>query len=356
MIYIIYFISVIVTFWQSYYILTFKPANGDRAMAQGWYLILLGLIFVLVTSLLFLAMARRGSFHWMSDNASLRTLYIFLFWLTYVLTVFFGFMFAVEWHSDSAYPHFLNWLSLAYIFSWIPALVLISFFTLIQSSIVYEISNLFTRYSLYFSIGICALYSGGLLFGFIADKVQSQQIRMKNDAEEEDRFQLQALETIKNYSSSQNITELLSYSFVGRPLIIREAALKKIKERPNWEEEILEVLKDRNNYMESYYFLSGNKVDHPELFKADLNKSIISLTVDVGEYLKESNNIQYWTLDHFQIGRMLEAIDYQFSSDKSVFLPNILKLKESIVKNTPNESKKIKFTALIDIDLWLKKQ
>ncbi|MBK9109503.1 MAG: hypothetical protein IPM92_14300 [Saprospiraceae bacterium] len=173
--------------------------------------------------------------------------------------------------------------------------------------------------------------------------------------ETHDHYHLQNLETIDKYATDDNISGLLSYSFPARPKDIHEAALKKIKERTDWEEQILQVLKNREQYTAAYYFLCGNALNQKEKFKEPLLQSIVSLSVDVGEFLKEANNFQDWTLDHFNIPLMLEALNFHFKEDGKYFGQNVKHLKLAIQNNTPQEARKIQFNAVKAIDGWLQK-
>ncbi|MBK8954103.1 MAG: hypothetical protein IPM34_00915 [Saprospiraceae bacterium] len=355
MIFFVYLLCLIITVLQIWNTLQFKPMAGDRAVGQAWVMIFLALIFTLCTALLFFLMARKDCFIWFRENINFGKFFIPLFCLCYIIAVFFSSVFKTEWHSDSTFPYLLRFLSLGHFYIWIPLGVMLPFYFLIRDGGVQAMALTYVKYPLLLGILFSGLYSGLTLYGWLAEKISLSQTKAKNEKEVIDKFHLQNLEKIAKFDPGENIYGLLSYSFPGRPRDIREAALNKIKERPQWEEQILDVLKDRNNYPESYYYLSGNDLNHPEIFKDHIRQSIVFLSVDVGEFLKETNNYQDWILDHYHIPHMLDALEFHYKTEQSYFAENVLKLKNAIVLNTPDEAKKIRFNALISIEQWLKK-
>lgn len=355
MTYFIYLLCLLITGAQAWNIYHFKPMGGDRAMSQAWLMIQLGVLFFIITVILFISMTRKGCFSWVSEDHGRRNLIVIIFCICYVVSVFFSGIFKTEWYTGSGYPFILRYLSQAHAYIWIPLCVLVPFYFLLNAGADKGLSLAYVKYPLYTGIIFSGLYSGLTLFGWIADQIKTANVVIRENKETNDRYHLQNLETIKNYKADESIYGLLSYAYVGRPSDIHEAALQKIKERSDWEEQILNVLKNREQYTESYYFLSGNQITQAEKFRDPMLQSIVSLAVDVGEFLKESNNFQDWTLDHFHIPMLLEALDFHFSGDHNYFSANVLRLKNSIQENTPQEAQKIKFNAMRAIDSWLSK-
>ncbi len=355
MVYIAYFICALSTgclLWNVYH---FKPMAGDRAVGQAWLFIMLLIFFILSTAILMIMMTRKGCFNWVSESDARRNLFVILFCIVYSVSVFFSGIFKTEWHEDGSFPMLLRYLSLAHVYLWIPLCVMIPFFFLIKSGADVGMDFIYIKYPLYAGILLSGFYSGLTLYGWMVDRMKTERIVEQAKQETEDRYHRENLETISRITPDQSINELLNYAYAGRPNDIHEAALNKIKERPDWENQVLSVLKDRQQYTEAFYFLSGNDVLDKEKFKDPLKQTIVFLSIDVGEFLKESNNFQDWILDHFKIHLMLEALDYHFKSECTHFSSEVMMLKKSIQSNTPPEAAKIKFSAIRAIDLWLKK-
>ncbi len=125
---------------------------------------------------------------------------------------------------------------------------------------------------------------------------------------------------------------------------------------PNWEAELLDLLNDKRLYREVYYFLDGNAVTHPEQFAQPLNQSILWLAETIKTDITDSNNLQHWSFDSYQIDNLLRAIDEQFLNKGVDFYPNVVKLKQALQTPPPERFKDVRFTITGVVDSWLKKQ
>lgn len=349
---IFYVIVLAMMALNSYNIFTFTPVGGDRAVGQAWLLFILGILVSLAVIVLMIVMSYKGCFHWVYPEAGTRLLILIISCIAFLLTVFFTGIFSTEWYSESGYPEVLKIFSRTGAHLWIAFAVMIPFYFLIKSP---DNPAAWVKGTLNIDFGICVLFSVLLAWGWLRDQHIISVSRAKENKDLEDKYHLKNLEEIRNYPIDKSIQGLLSFSFVLRPQEIHDSAVLKIKERPEWENEILAVLEDRQNYTDAYYYLSGNPLGHPEIFKDAFRQSIISLTVDASEFLKETNNYQTWSLDHFNIGLMLESIEFHFKARRQEFRPFVLGLRDAIIMNTPAEYKNIKFSALNLIDQWLKK-
>lgn len=348
---IIFYISLMLLSFYSYTIYTHSPVSGDTAVGQTWSLIYLALAFAGAVITMFAMMFIKSRFSWISEQLSLRVLLVFLFSVFFLVTVFFAGMFSIEWYSDSSYPYFLRLIAKSGGYFWISLVCFVPLYYLIKGSIPPPgwIQKLF-----YFDFAFCSIFCISLLFGWMKERKAFEMNKAFESQSTEDEYHQKIIDEISNYRLDQNITGLMSHSFVYRSEDLHKLAVQKIKERPDWENEILEVLKNRKSFTESYYFLSGNSLEHPELFKQALHQSIGYLIVDVGEYLRTSNNIQEWILDHFHIDLMLQSIDFHFRENKSEFIPAIKQLEEVINLNLPKDSKIVKLNALKSIEKWIR--
>ena len=348
----VFFIVLATLLWFSWYIFTFDPAGGDKAVGQAWSLIFSGAIFAVSAVLLFFLLARQGSFYWLGQSVGLRTILTILFCCTFITTVFFAGVFSVEWHGpNTPYPVLLHLFARSGAYLWIGILVLVPFYFLIMSP--QHISKPM-GYLLKADVVLCGIFCLLLFYGWARENYLRAATQVRERQAVYDEYHLKNLQEISEMGPDQDIYGLLSHSYILRPEDIREAALQKIYQRPDWENEVLAVLEDRDQYIESYYYLSGNRLDHPGLFKEPLRQSIRYLAEDSGLFLRETNNIQDWSLDHLNIAPMLQAIDHHFQGEASFFVPEVKNLYESIVKNTPEQDKKVKVSASRAIQSWLR--
>lgn len=355
MLYFIYFLCLFMTSLMTWNVYHFKPAGGDRAVGQAWFLFFLALAFSLATIGLFILMSRKSLFSWFTAGGNFKTLGLIVFCISFIVAVFFSGMFKIEWYEGSGFPYVLRWLSLAYAYLWIPLCVLVPFYLIIRQGPESAMQIPWIRIPLYFGMAISILYSVLTLYGWTVDGLKRQAAIQQENKATVDKYHQQALDEIRDYPSDNPIQGLLSHSYIARPEDIHKAALSKIQERPDWEQQILDVLKNRESYLEAYYYLCGNPIHQPALFKAPLQQSIVSLAVDVGEDLKETSNFQDWILDHYHIPLMLQSIDLHYPGEASDFRKQVERLQEAIRNNTPPEAKKIRFTASLALDDWVKK-
>jgi len=115
------------------------------------------------------------------------------------------------------------------------------------------------------------------------------------------------------------------------------------------------LLKDERAYADVYYFLDGNRVEHPEQFAAPLSQSIVWLSAAIKADIKNSNNLQNWTFDSYKIDRLLGAIDDQFMNQRVDFYPYMVSLKQALITGLPDRFKDIHFTATDGVDEWMRK-
>jgi hypothetical protein len=108
-------------------------------------------------------------------------------------------------------------------------------------------------------------------------------------------------------------------------------------------------------HTETYTFLDGNKVEHPEKFLDPLNHSILRLAVEVRKDIKEANNLQDWYFDHFGIERLLRAIDEQFADKGLDFRPAVVQLQQALQTPPPERFKNVRFAITPIVNEWLKK-
>jgi hypothetical protein len=119
--------------------------------------------------------------------------------------------------------------------------------------------------------------------------------------------------------------------------------------------ELLALLKDQYSYRDVYYFLEGNKVTHTKEFATALNESIPWLAETIKADITDSNNLQNWSFDMYQIENLLRAIDGQFLDKGVDFVPNITKLKDALNTTPPERFKGVRFNITGVVEAWLRK-
>lgn len=327
---------------------------GEAGMGYGLSLFALGAGFAICSLFLTISIANKGGFHWVSNQGSYRTLLAGFGWLFLVATTFACAVFKWEWH-EGEFPQYLRWLAVANGQLWIPLLMFIPYFLLLNSDVKSSLSPDVIKLPLMICFCISAVCSAGLLYGWMRTSAKNQAAQIEKIQTEENRIHDEHLTFIASQKPTDPILYLLVYSGRFHDLDVKEAALKKIKGHPDWEAELIRLLDNEHYFPEVYTFIDGNKVDHPDLFLDPLNRSILRMADKIEKEIKTTYNLQGWSFESYNIERMLRAVDEQFIHIGMDFRPAIVRLSEAL-KTKPSEGlkKNIQFEITPVVDLWLK--
>ncbi|RYF55176.1 MAG: hypothetical protein EOO39_38365, partial [Cytophagaceae bacterium] len=192
---------------------TSKPSlAGDNAMGYGLLLLYLGIGFALSGLFLTITIIAKGGFAWTFQLAGIRTAVLLSFWLFVGLTTVFCAIFRLEWHDDGLFPSFLHGLALAHGQLWIPLLWLIAcFFTLLPNEPT-TVSPLMVKVPFWVGLGVSALFSGGLLVGYLRDSIRTAEADVTRQIERDDYWHQQNLNAVIAHKPEDPLFRLLSYS------------------------------------------------------------------------------------------------------------------------------------------------
>ncbi|MFD2572239.1 hypothetical protein ACFSUS_16475 [Spirosoma soli] len=336
-----------------------KPSLvGENAMGYGLGLAFFGLGFAVSSLVLTITLITTGKVSWVANEAEWRTTIVLVAWLFVVLTTFFCAIFKWEWHSDAdnTYPQFLHGLAVGHGLVWIPLLWLVACFLSLNTSWQANLSLIVLKSSFFAALAISGLYSGGLLLGYVRDSARQSEAEMARRKEQENQWHQQTLDFIASQKPEDSILGLLVHTNQFRENDIRQAALAKIKAHPDWEADILALLKNEHWYREVYTFLDGNRVTRSREFAEALNQSVARLAGDVVDNIQNSNNLQPWSFDSYGISELLRAIDEQFGEQGVDFRPNVRKLQQALKTTPPERFRDVTFNATHEVDAWLAKQ
>jgi hypothetical protein len=330
--------------------------SGENAMGYGLGLAFFGLAFTISGLALTIVMLWKGNFLWVAGDSGLRTTIVMLAWFLVTLTTFFCAVFKWEWPNEgNLYPQFLHWLAIWQGQIWIPLFWFAAcFLSLDKEAQILGLPGIM-KISLYTGLVIGGVYSVGLLVGYLRESAQQYELEMAGRQQQQDQVHQDNLAFIDAYKSTDAITGLLVYTMPSQSSDVRAAALAKVQTHPNWEMELLALLKDQYSYRDVYYFLEGNKVTHTKEFATALNESIPWLAETIKADITDSNNLQNWSFDMYQIENLLRAIDGQFLDKGVDFVPNITKLKDALNTTPPERFKGVRFNITGVVEAWLRK-
>lgn len=332
-----------------------KPSLiGENAMGYGLGLAFFGLAFTVSSLILTLCVGWKNGFDWVSDQSFNRNLLVGLGWLCVAAATFACAAFKWEWHVGE-FPEFLRWLAKSNGQTWIPLLMLVPYFFLLNAGTRASVSPNVYKIPLITAFALCSIMSLGLLFGWLRISAQRQTAVLESRNEREIAIRNNHLQTIANHKTEDNIIYLMALTGRFHDEDIRVAAVAKVKEKPNWEDKLIELLENKNYYSEAYTFLDGNKVEHPEKFLEPLNRSILHTADVVHNLIHDANNLQSWHFEPYNIDRLLRAIDEQFLNKGMDFRPAVVKLQEALKTTPPERFKDVRFEVTPVVNDWLKR-
>lgn len=151
------------------------------------------------------------------------------------------------------------------------------------------------------------------------------------------------LDKIINYNDT-SINGILEYAHPEMNKKIRENAIAKIKTYPNWEEQLITILTQKNlatiwayddetRYV--YSFLDGNKVEHPEKFIEPIKYNLKVFAIRAEKDLKDPYNRELWSLN---LESFCRALEFQFKDYAQEFKPSMLKLQQVLSEVYPERA------------------
>lgn len=336
--------------------LTSSPApGGDRGVGYAFAMILYGGALALFSGLLAWYAGKNGLFNWAPLASQNRNLLIFTGWLAFFFAVAFSAMFRSEWHPGEL-PQFLKWLADALAAVWLPVLVLVPLAVLINSEKQAATPELWVKIPFLLGMGICALIGLALLFGWFRASARQNAEQADYQQQREQSQHQQHLDQIAAHQPDDPLVNILSLTGRYHDAEVRNAAVEKVKSRPDWEAELIRLLNDTEWQSYVYQFIDGNAVPHPELFVEPIKRSIRRTAAEIRSRITGSNNLQDWHFEHFGIERLLRAIDEQFSKVPGAdFRPAMLELRAALDTPKPERFQKVQFTTTPIVDDWLKK-
>jgi hypothetical protein len=331
-----------------------EPPGGQDGMGYGLALFALGIGFTISSFFLTLSVGWKGGFDWVSQQSGTRNLLVGIGWLGMAAATFACTVFKWEWHPGE-FPHFLRWLALRNGQIWIPLLMLVPYFFLLNADTRASVSPNLYKIPLTIGLVITSIMGASLLLGWLrtSAKQQSEAVQHINDREK--KIHDDHLKYIAEQKTTDAIINIIPLTGRFHDEDIKAAALAKIKEKRDWEDQLVALLDNKHYYAETYTFLDGNKVDHPEKFLEPLNRSILHAADEIQKLIHDTPDLQKWHLEPYNIKRLLRAIDEQFLNKGMDFRPAILKLQEALNTTPPEQLKKVHFSETPAVNEWLKR-
>ena len=329
--------------------------GGDRGVGYAFVMFICGAGFIVLTGLLAWNLSANNHFDWVKAPGGHRNWLIFIGWLAFTSATFFSAMFKTEWH-DGVFPQFLRWLSQAQAAIWLPLLMLVPIFMLLNFQREAGIASSFIQTPMMVGFILSVLMGLGLLFGWFRASARQNADRIEYQQQRDESIHQQHLADIAAFQPSDPLVNILSLTGRYHDPEVRNAAIEKVKSRPDWEAELIRLLNETEWQSQVYQFIDGNEVPHPELFVEPINRSIRRCAEEIRRRITGANDLQDWHFEHFSIERVLRAIDEQFSKVPGAdFRPAVRELRAALDTPKPERFNKVQFTTTQIVDDWLKK-
>jgi hypothetical protein len=331
-----------------------KPLSGQNNMGYELTAVFFWLGFTISSLVLTFCVAGKGGFDWVLTAGVTRNFLLGIGWVSVGITTFFCTAFQGELHKGEL-PFVLRLLPASHGQIWIPLLMLVPYFFLLNVETRANVSSNVYKTPLILCFALCFSYLTGLCFMLLRDAAQGQIAKTERMTKQNENLHDEHLSFIAAQKTTDGVLSIIALTGRFHDADVRLAAVAKIKSFPDWEDKLIELLNNDYYHSQVYTFMDGNKVEHPEKFLQPLNQRILWMANDIRKQIKAGNNLQDWHFDALGIECLLYAIDEQFANKGMDFRPAVLTLQEALQTSSPKQPKNVRFTVTPIVNHWLKK-
>lgn len=310
-------------------------ATGERLMGYAFIGFVIMAAYAVSGLLLTIFITSKGGFNWLSDTKTLRNIGVGILWSGMVAGVVYCAMARMEFRSSAHLSGMWNLLSLPVYFGslWLPLLMLVPYAIILNPEWQSTLSPFFYKAPLLLG---CFLGFGLVLIPKIVRTAKT--VRHTESADSSQWAFNASMQEINKYQDP-SIKGLLSHTHRNNDERIRSAAVSKIKSYENWEGELMEMLNhpELSDVYWGYAFLDGNKIDHPADFIQPLKKSLPLMADGLQKSLSDPNSLY---IGYIQIETVCRVLETQFKDSSDLFLPDMLRLQEILIKTPPERTSK----------------
>jgi hypothetical protein len=164
-----------------------KPRlSGDGAMGYGLGLAFFGLAVTISSMILTIYVGWKGGFDWVSESG-IRNFVVGIGWLCMAIATFACGAFKWEWHQGE-FPIFLHWLAKSNGQTWIPLLMLVPYFFLLNSEMRAIVSPNVYKMPLIFGFALTFIMSLAILFGWLGASAKQQTALIEQRIDDDKRL------------------------------------------------------------------------------------------------------------------------------------------------------------------------
>jgi hypothetical protein len=294
--------------------------EGTGEQAVGIYYI--GFIVIASYTILSLVLTIRvsamGGFNWISDSIHWRHIGTGMLWLGMIAGVVISSMAKAEISFGDKLVGIERLVALLFYHGgiWLPLLMLLPYASFLNPEWRFALAPPLANFLLLLgcAIGLITFVTQSKIRPWLGSKTADYEIN----------------KTLRKISHENSVTNALFYIGDDDPRL-HDAALNKIKQQENYEDEFLTIFE--NNLIQSigsvFLFWKENKVEHPERFIQAINNSLPKIISEFQEVIVNP----YKPAFPIDVETMCSVLDHQFKESSEVFRSNMLLLQDVLAKN-----------------------
>ncbi len=317
--------------------------GGDAGVGRAYAIFFCATGFVLLSGLLTWNLAWNNCFDWVQMPGIQRNWLVFVGWIAFVFSILLCVGLIMGGYGDGT-PQFIRWLSKAKAGYWLPLLMLVPAFMLLNFEREAGFAPDFVKIPMMMGFLLSVLMGLGYLFGLVRSALQLRVDKIEYKKNEPVRQREEHLNLIARQTPTAPITNILQLTGRVQDSTVREGAVAKIKAHLGWEAELIGLLGNWAWDTKVFAFIDGNQVEHPELFIEPMNRTILRFADELKDSLRHDVDVEL-------ICRVLAE---HFKDSSAVFRPSMLQLQKSLeVKNSSNRVEEANKKYRIAIKNWL---
>lgn len=252
--------------------------------------------------------------------------------------------------GKSAPPEEMPWAAKAFV-GWglhvLPLTAIAVGFVLVNASLAAELPPLAYRVPLAALLGIGLLAGAGMLGQLFILSQKRAADRVERVVAEESERDKQSIQRIKGLDPDQDFPELLGYTNRFNEEAVRQAALERIRQNPNFAKDLTQALS--GGWAErGLIYVDACEIDDPKTFADPVRLAILEMAKAVRDSVRTEH---YMQPDWFDFkARLVLSAATKLKGNGVDFVPAMREFRAAM--DEPR-TQKVKFIAAGDVDRWL---
>lgn len=321
-----------------------KMPSGDAGVGHAWVSLFLVAIFWLCIALVALVLGSMGAFEGLALGRFSSTGMLILSFLVMLLGANLGLA------GSSAFG--LRYFALLSIVV-TPVVLLVGFAILMNPNLKSAFSPSTLRWGFGAILALNSFLLGTSLLGMVVSRLGLFHLT-RIFSNELDSNQLRIIGEIDSCDASKDIRSVFVFSGNNQHPKVQEKALAKIKSKPDWQNDLIQML--RSEWVdEAFIFLSSNEVDDKAAFAQPVYDGVLGLAKGMRQRLKRCSHPSHLYEGMFstEVRRALEVVD-KYQGLGIDYKPAVLELQAAL--DEPIYYDKPEFSCAKTLDKWLKRQ